>query len=60
MRALVHHGPKDVSVDDVPDARIERPTDALVKITATNIRGSDLHTHPSTRSERPTATKESA
>jgi threonine dehydrogenase-like Zn-dependent dehydrogenase len=43
MRALVYHGPKNVSIDDVPDARIERPTDALVKITTTNICGSDLH-----------------
>lgn len=23
MRALVYHGPKNVSVDEVPDARIE-------------------------------------
>lgn len=43
MRALVYHGPKSVSIDEVPDARIERPTDALVRITTTNICGSDLH-----------------
>src|ERR1700709_1806381 len=43
MRALVYHGPKNVSVDEVPDAKIERPTDALVRITTTNICGSDLH-----------------
>lgn len=43
MRALVYHGPKSVSVDDVPDAAIEKPTDALVRITTTNICGSDLH-----------------
>jgi len=43
VRALVYNGPKDVSVVDVPDARIEAPTDALVKITTTNICGSDLH-----------------
>jgi glutathione-independent formaldehyde dehydrogenase len=43
MRALVYHGPKKVSVDEVPDARIERPTDALIRITTTNICGSDLH-----------------
>ncbi len=43
MRALVYHGPKNVSVDEVQDATIERPTDALVRITATNICGSDLH-----------------
>ena len=35
MRALVYHGPKNVSVDEVADAKVERPTDALVKITIT-------------------------
>ena len=43
MRALVYNGPKDVSVTEVTDARIERPTDVLIKVTATNICGSDLH-----------------
>ena len=43
MKALVYHGPWNVSVDNVPDARIERPTDVLVRITSTNICGSDLH-----------------
>ncbi|MEK0100672.1 alcohol dehydrogenase catalytic domain-containing protein, partial [Streptomyces sp. A475] len=43
MKALVYDGPRSVTVQDVPDARIERPTDVLVKITSTNICGSDLH-----------------
>lgn len=43
MKALVYNGARDVSVKDVPDAKIERPTDVLVKITTTNICGSDLH-----------------
>jgi glutathione-independent formaldehyde dehydrogenase len=43
MRALVYHGPRNVSVDQVPDAAIEKLTDALVRITTTNICGSDLH-----------------
>ena len=43
MKAVVYHGPRQVSVDEVPDARIERPTDVLVRITSTNICGSDLH-----------------
>lgn len=43
MKALVYHGPRNVSVDKVPDAEIERPTDVLVRITSTNICGSDLH-----------------
>lgn len=43
MRALVYNGPQDVSVQNVPDAEIKMPTDVLVKITSTNICGSDLH-----------------
>ena len=43
MRAVVYNGPRDVSVKEVPDATIEAPTDVVVKITATNICGSDLH-----------------
>ncbi len=43
MQALVYNGARDVEVKDVPDARIERPTDVLVRVTATNICGSDLH-----------------
>lgn len=43
MRALVYNGPHDVSVEEVPDPEIEQPTDVLVKITTTNICGSDLH-----------------
>lgn len=43
MRAVVYNGPRDIRVTNVPDARIERPTDVLVKITSTNICGSDLH-----------------
>jgi glutathione-independent formaldehyde dehydrogenase len=43
MKALVYQGPRDVRVMDMPDAKIERPTDVLVKIIMTNICGSDLH-----------------
>ena len=43
MKALVYNGPQDVSVIDVPDAKVEKSTDALVRITTTNICGSDLH-----------------
>jgi glutathione-independent formaldehyde dehydrogenase len=43
MKALVYNGPKDVSVKEVPDAKIEKPTDVVVEITTTNICGSDLH-----------------
>src|SRR3954447_25862744 len=43
MKALVYRGSRDVRLEDVPDPKIEKPTDALVKITSTNICGSDLH-----------------
>lgn len=43
MKAIVYNGPRDVSVQNVPDAKIEKPTDVLVRVTATNICGSDLH-----------------
>lgn len=43
MKALVYEGPRKVAVKDMPDAKIEKPTDVLVKITTTNICGSDLH-----------------
>lgn len=43
MRAVIYNGPEDVSVEEVPDASIDDPTDAIVRITTTNICGSDLH-----------------
>ena len=42
MKAVAWHGNRDVSVDDVPDANIRRPNDAIVRITTTAICGSDL------------------
>jgi glutathione-independent formaldehyde dehydrogenase len=43
MKAVVYNGPCDVSAKNVPDAKIEQPNDMVVKITTTNICGSDLH-----------------
>ncbi|MGW5672176.1 zinc-dependent alcohol dehydrogenase [Micromonospora sp. NPDC003776] len=43
MKALTWHGKRDVRVENVPDPRIEEPTDAIVRITSTAICGSDLH-----------------
>ncbi|GAB3584686.1 zinc-dependent alcohol dehydrogenase [Amycolatopsis endophytica] len=43
MKAVTWHGKRDVRVDEVPDPRIEEPTDAIVRITSTGICGSDLH-----------------
>jgi glutathione-independent formaldehyde dehydrogenase len=43
MKALVYRGPRDVRIEKVADPKIEQPTDVLVRITTTNICGSDLH-----------------
>ncbi|MEU8820859.1 zinc-dependent alcohol dehydrogenase [Actinoplanes sp. NPDC048796] len=43
MRALTWQGTGKVSVETVPDPRIEQPTDAIVRMTSTAICGSDLH-----------------
>ncbi|WP_431937483.1 glutathione-independent formaldehyde dehydrogenase [Micromonospora sp. RP3T] len=43
MKALVYRGPRDVAVEDRPDPTIQAPTDAIIRITTTNICGSDLH-----------------
>ncbi|MEA2214239.1 MAG: hypothetical protein QOF83_4187 [Solirubrobacteraceae bacterium] len=43
MRAVTWHGKRDVRVDSVPDPAIEKPTDAVIRITTTAICGSDLH-----------------
>ncbi len=43
MRAVVYRGPNQVEVTEVPDPKVQEPTDAIVRITTTNICGSDLH-----------------
>jgi threonine dehydrogenase-like Zn-dependent dehydrogenase len=43
MKAVTWHGKRDVRVDTVPDPTIQDPTDAIIKVTTTNICGSDLH-----------------
>jgi threonine dehydrogenase-like Zn-dependent dehydrogenase len=43
MKAVTWHGPRDVRVDEVPDPTIQEPTDAIIRVTTTNICGSDLH-----------------
>jgi threonine dehydrogenase-like Zn-dependent dehydrogenase len=43
MKAVTWHGKRDVRVESVPDPAIQEPSDAIVRITTTNICGSDLH-----------------
>ncbi|MEX5218839.1 MAG: glutathione-dependent formaldehyde dehydrogenase [Nitrospira sp.] len=43
MKAVCWYGKNTVEVETVPDPRILNPRDAIIKITATAICGSDLH-----------------
>ena len=46
MKAIVYNGPRDVSVKDVPDAKIEKPMDVLVRITTVSYTHLTLPTTP--------------
>ncbi|MEU5665433.1 zinc-dependent alcohol dehydrogenase [Streptomyces longwoodensis] len=43
MKAVTWQGKRDVRVEEVPDPRIEEPTDAIIRITSSGLCGSDLH-----------------
>ena len=43
MKALCWHGKHDMRCDTVPDPKIEHPRDAIIRVTACAICGSDLH-----------------
>ncbi|MEU3147260.1 MULTISPECIES: zinc-dependent alcohol dehydrogenase [unclassified Streptomyces] len=43
MKAVTWQGKRDVRVEEVPDPRIEEPTDAVIRVTSTGLCGSDLH-----------------
>jgi len=43
MRAVTWHGRRDVRVEEVPDPRIQKPNDAIIKVTSSGLCGSDLH-----------------
>jgi threonine dehydrogenase-like Zn-dependent dehydrogenase len=43
MKALTWHGKGDVRCESVPDPAIEHPRDAIIRVTACAICGSDLH-----------------
>jgi threonine dehydrogenase-like Zn-dependent dehydrogenase len=42
VRATLIHAPRDIRVEDVPDPAVRRPTDALVRVVAACVCGSDL------------------
>jgi threonine dehydrogenase-like Zn-dependent dehydrogenase len=43
MKAVTWQGVHDMRVTEVPDPRIEEPTDVIIKVTSTGLCGSDLH-----------------
>jgi threonine dehydrogenase-like Zn-dependent dehydrogenase len=43
MKAVVFHGIGDIRLEEVPEPRIKEPTDAIVRLTASAICGTDLH-----------------
>ena len=43
MKAVVFHGIGDIRVEDVPEPALKEPTDAIVRLTASAICGTDLH-----------------
>lgn len=43
MKALVFHGKGDIRLQEAPDPKILKPTDAIVKVTTSTICGTDLH-----------------
>lgn len=53
MRAVVYRGKKDVAVEEVPDPRIEAPTDAILRVTSAAVCGSDLHMYEGRSAAKP-------
>ena len=43
MRAVVFKAPREVAVEDVPDARAEQDDDVVVRVTSSALCGTDLH-----------------
>ncbi len=53
MKAIVYNGPRNVEVKEMPDPTIQHPCDVIVKVTTTNICGSDLHMYEGRTSLEP-------
>lgn len=53
MRATVIHGPNDIRIEDVPDAAVRTPTDAVVRVVLACICGSDLWAYRGVASRQP-------
>ncbi|WP_101523046.1 zinc-dependent alcohol dehydrogenase family protein [Nocardioides houyundeii] len=55
MRGAILHGPGDVRVEDRPDPVLEQPTDAIIRLSATCVCGSDLWPYRGIDRSGPTA-----
>jgi threonine dehydrogenase-like Zn-dependent dehydrogenase len=49
MKAATRQGVHDMRATEVPDPRIEEPTDAIIKVTSSGLCGSDLGGRPGRR-----------
>ena len=43
MKAVVFHGIGDIRLDNVPEPKLQKPNDAIIRMTASAICGTDLH-----------------
>jgi len=43
VQGLVYNGAKQLAVEQVPDAKVQEANDAVIRLTTSNICGSDLH-----------------
>jgi threonine dehydrogenase-like Zn-dependent dehydrogenase len=43
MKAVVFHGVGDIRLEEIPEPKLQAPTDAIVRLTASAICGTDLH-----------------
>ena len=43
MKAVVFHDVGDIRLDNVPEPKLSKKTDAIVRLTASAICGTDLH-----------------
>lgn len=53
MKAVVYKSKEEVAVENVPDPKIESPTDAIIRITSAAICGSDLHMYEERTAAKP-------
>jgi threonine dehydrogenase-like Zn-dependent dehydrogenase len=43
MKAVAFYGVGDIRLDETPEPSLQKPTDAIVQLTASTICGTDLH-----------------